>query len=76
MDKLLLDGFAYQFEEGSIRREGRAAPEKVVVLRITDEARGIEVEAWFGARGWEQFKADANGGVFIPARDTIERLGV
>lgn len=75
-DVQVLDGFRYEVEEGALYNSDRGESKPIVILKLIDDARGLELHAYFGKQAFEDFKADLNGGVFIPNREAIEKLGI
>lgn len=70
LERIVLSGFSYEI---FVAENGTAW------IEFTDAERGIALEAWFPADGWQAFKRDAGAakdGVLVASPDELRRLGV
>lgn len=75
-DVQVLDGFRYEIEHATLWNSDRGVEIPCVIVKYIDDAREVELHAYFSREAWELFRGDVNGGVFVPSRDAIEKLGI
>jgi hypothetical protein len=69
-ERIVLSGFSYEIY---------VADNGIAWIEFTDAERGIALEAWFPAEGWEAFKRDAGAakhGIITASPDELRRLGI